>query len=178
MRTLSCLFLFLPILFTAPAAHADDPSFPAAAARFLRAAAGDKSEVDGAIGAFESLVQTDPKQPVYEAYYGAALTLRARDAWMPWNKVKYSEEGLDRIDHALAALKPEHDKLLLRGVPAALETRLVAANTCLKLPDGIFHRRAQGRRLVAELLKNPALPATPEAFRAAVQAAAAEAEKP
>ena len=170
--------LFLPALFTAPAASADDPSFPEAAARFQRAVAGDKSAVDGAIEAFESLVRTEPKQPVYEAYYGAALTLRARDAWMPWNKVKYSEEGLDRIDHALAALKPEHDKLLLRGVPAALETRLVAANTCLKLPDGIFHRRAQGRRLVDELLKAPMFAGMPEGFRAAVQAAAAEAAKP
>ena len=95
---------------------------------------------------------------------------------MPWDKMKYSEQGLDHIDRALATLKPDHDRQLVRGVPVSLETRFVAASTFVKLPDGIFHRRAAGQKLLDELLRNPALAAAPEAFRSAVQRTAAEAK--
>ena len=92
--------------------------------------------------------------------------------------MKYADEGLDHLDRALAALKPEHDTTLLRGVPMGIEARLAAANTFLRLPDVIFHRRAQGKKLVAELVKHPALPTAPAGIRAAVDAAAAEAARP
>jgi len=55
---------------------------------------------------------------------------------------------------------------------------LTAANTFLRLPDAVFHRRAQGRKLIAELLKHPALPGAPAGIRGAVDTAAAEAAKP
>ena len=59
----------------------------------------------------------------------------------------------------------------------AIETRLVAANTFLRMPDNIFHRRAQGKKLVAEMQKDPGLAGAPESFRKSVDAAAAEAAK-
>ncbi|HTQ76885.1 MAG TPA: hypothetical protein VMI15_02575 [Burkholderiales bacterium] len=172
--------LLLALCFTALPAAAGPATiaFPEAAASFQRALAGDKDEVGRAIAAFESLARADAAQPLYEAYLGAAQTLRARDAWMPWNKVRYAEEGLDHIDHALKSLSPENGRQLLRGVPAGLETRLTAASTFLKLPDGIFHRRAQGKSLVAALAADPALAAAPEGFRKAVADAAREAAKP
>lgn len=135
---------------------------------------GEDRQIEPAIAAFDALARVEPQQPAYAAYLGMALTLKAREAWMPWNKLKYSERGLDHIDQALAALKPQHDSQLLRGVPVSMETRLVAANTFLALPDGIFHRRASGKKLVDELLRNPALAAAPAGFRAAVQKLAAK----
>lgn len=151
--------------------------FDEAAKIFLRASAGEAGEVDPAIAAFEALVRAEPRNPVYAAYLGSALSMRARDAWMPWNKLRYTEQGLDHIDRALESLKPEHDKLLLRGVPASIETRLVAARTFLKLPDAIFHRRTAGKKLLADLLKHPALASAPAAFRTSVQLAAEEANR-
>ena len=94
---------------------------------------------------------------------------------MPWNKLKYAEQGLDDIDRALNSLKPEHDKQSLRGTPASLETRLVAARTFIKLPDGIFHRRAAGKKLIDALIKHPAFATSPAAFQSAVRLAADEA---
>lgn len=175
----TAILALLSLLVLGPAAAqspaASDVRFNDAAKIFLRASAGEASEVDPAIAAFEALVRAEPRNPVYAAYLGSALSMRARDAWMPWNKLRYTEQGLDHIDRALESLKPEHDKLLLRGVPASIETRLVAARTFVKLPDPIFHRRTAGKKLLADLLKHPALASAPAAFRASVQAAAEDA---
>ena len=176
MRTLFLALCFAAL--SAVAAGPATPAFPEAAAEFQRALGGDKEAVDRAVAAFDALARADAAQPLYEAYLGAAQTLRARDAWMPWNKVKYAEEGLDHIDRALKRLNPENGRQLLRGVPAGLETRLTAANTFLKLPDGIFHRRAQGKSLVAALAADPALPGTPDGFRKALAQAVHEAATP
>jgi hypothetical protein len=135
-----------------------------------RASAGDNRAVDAAVSAFEALSRAEPANPVPAAYLGSAKSMRAREAWMPWNKIKYAEEGLDQIDRALAMLAPEHDRRLMRGVPESLETKLVAASTFLKLPDDVFHRRAAGRRLLAEVLASPAYPSAPAGFRASVEA--------
>lgn len=175
-------FLSLIAAFALGDAAAQPPDAPEApfneaATVFQRAAAGEKGDVDRAIAAFEALVRAEPRNPVYAAYLGSALSMRARDAWMPWNKLRYTEQGLDHIDRALESLKPEHDKLLLRGVPASVETRLVAARTFVKLPDPIFHRRTAGKKLLTDLLKHPALASAPAAFRASVQLAAEEANR-
>jgi hypothetical protein len=154
---------------------ASEAEFVDALKAFQRARNGEDRQIDPAIAAFETLARAEPQQPAYAAYFGSALALKAREAWMPWNKLKYSERGLDHIDQALAALKPQHDNQLLRGVPVSMETRLVAASTFLALPDGIFHRRAAGKKLVDALLRHPALAAAPAEFRAEVQKLAAKA---
>ena len=156
-----------------PAAAAEAP-FVRALEIFERARAGDTSAVEPAIAALGGLVRNEPQQPVYAAYLGSALTLKGRDAWMPWNKMSYVEQGTDRIDGALAALKPEHDRQLLRGVPASVETLFVAATTFIKIPDAIFHRRADGKKILARLIHHPAFAAAPPGFRAAVHVTAAD----
>jgi hypothetical protein len=168
-----------PLAQTPPPAQtqAADARFVSAVQIFQRASRGESGEVEPAIAAFEALLASDTRNPVYLAYFGAASSLRGREAWMPWNKLKYTEAGLDYIDRALAMLKPEHDRQLLRGAPASIETRLVAAATFLKLPESIFHRRGAGKRLVADLLKHPAFAASPAPLRAAIYSLAAEAAR-
>jgi hypothetical protein len=156
---------------------ASEAEFVDALKAFQQARSGEDRQIEPAIAAFDALVRAEPQQPAYAAYLGSALALKAREAWMPWNKLKYSEQGLDHIDQALAALKPQHDSQLLRGVPVSMETRLVAASTFLALPDRIFHRRASGKKLVDELLRNPAFAATPAGYREAVQKLAAQTAK-
>jgi hypothetical protein len=152
--------------------------FAQAAQVFQRAQQGAKDQIEPAIAAFEALVTSAPQHPVYAAYLGAATSLKGRDAWMPWDKMRFTEQGLDHVDRALAALKPEHDRLLVRGVAASLETRLVAANLFIALPEGVFHRRAAGQRLLEELQRHPAFAAAPAPFRAAVERAARAARGP
>lgn len=142
-----------------------------------RGSAGDAGAVDGAISAFEALVRAEPEQPLYTAYLGSAIATKGRDAWMPWAKIRYAEQGLDKIDRALAMLKPGHDRQLVRGAPAGIETRIVAARTFLGVPDSIFHRRAAGRRLAAEVLGHPGFAGSPAPLRAAAHLAAAQAAR-
>ena len=157
------------------AAQSPETPFVEAANTFRQAREGQDGRIEPAIAAFEALTRAEPAQPLYAAYLGSAITLKAREAWMPWSKMKYSEQGLDHIDRALETLKPEHDKQSMRGVPVGLETRFVAASTFVKLPDGIFHRRAAGLKLLEQVQRHPAFAATPAPFRGAVEKTAAEA---
>lgn len=179
LLALSMLFVagFAP---QASAQAATDASFEAALTHFNRARQGEADQIDAAIAAFRGLPANPALQPLHAAYLGSAHTLKAKAAWLPWNKLKFTEQGLDHIDQALAALRPEHDRLLVQGTPASLLTRMVAAATFIALPDGIFHRRAAGKSLLAELRRNPLLAATPAGFRAelgVVEAQLNEAEK-
>lgn len=158
----------LPLL-----AFAGDGNFDAAWRSFDAARQGKTEQIDPAIEAFQALPPDALKQPLYNAYLGSALALKGKAAWMPWNKMRYPEQGLDHIDQALSFLKPEHDKVLVQGVPVSLQTRFVAAATFIALPDGIFHRRAQGAKLLTALRADPLLAAAPTPFRAEVAAAEA-----
>lgn len=160
---------FTPAAFAAPAA---DGNFDAALREF-DAARADEKHLDAAIAALRGLPADPQRQPLAAACLGSALALQGKAAWMPWNKMKFTEQGLDQLDAALALLKPEHGAVLVRGVPVALQTRLVVAATFAAVPDGLFHRRADGRKLLAALRADPLLAGAPAAFRAEVAAAEA-----
>lgn len=160
---------FIPAAYAAAAA---DDDFDVALREF-DAARADEKHLDAAIAALRRLPADPQRQPLQAACLGSALALQGKAAWMPWNKMKFTEQGLDQLDAALALLKPEHGAVRVRGVPVALQTRLVAAATFVAVPDGLFHRRADGRKLLAALRADPLLAAAPAAFRAEVTAAEA-----
>jgi hypothetical protein len=169
--------LLVAALAAAQPASTPERAFIEAAQLVQRASAGDVKAIDGAVAAFEALTRAEPANPLYEAYLGSATGLKAREAWMPWSKVKYAEQGLDHVDRALQALKPEHERQLVRGAPMAVETRIVAARMFLRVPDEFFHRRAAGKKLIAEVLKDPRFASAPAALRAAAHLGAAEAAR-
>jgi hypothetical protein len=179
-RCLLLALVVLPLASPTIAQSAADPAFDAAFARFTKARQGDTAQLDAAVAAFQATPGNPAMKPVYSAYLGSAYTLQGKAAWMPWNKMKFTDKGLDSIDQALAALRPEHDQLLVQGVPASLATRIVAAATFVAVPDGLFHRRAAGKTLLADMRRSPLLASTPASFRAeleAVEAQLKEAEK-
>lgn len=175
--------LFVAILLLSPVVFAQastDAAFTAALGQFNRARQGDSGQIEAAIAAFQTVPASPLHQPLYAAYLGSAQALKGKAAWMPWNKMKFTDQGLDQIDQALASLRPEHDRVLVQGVPLGLTIRLVAAATFVAVPDGLFHRRSAGKSLLAELRRNPLLASTPEAFRAelgALETQLKEAEK-
>lgn len=162
-------------LYAAPtvADTVDVRAFENAHAEFLRAVQGESRAAADAVESFGALVAAGGDNPLLLAYHGSAETLRGRDAWMPWNKVKHVEAGLDTIDRALKLLTPAHDAERLRGVPVSVETKLVAARTFLALPK-FFNRREQGQRLVADTIASATFAATPEAIQAQFRHLAAE----
>ncbi len=150
----------------------DNAAFAAARQQFVAGSAGDASARDAAIEAFEKLNGSQPGNPVFLAYQGAAIAMRGRDAAMPWDKMKFAEKGADMVEKAVSLLGPEHDTVLLNGAPASIETRLVAANTLLNLPE-FMHRRAGAKRALQEALDSPALAQAPASLRASAFATAA-----
>ncbi|MCE3261428.1 MAG: hypothetical protein K0R43_507 [Pseudoduganella sp.] len=150
----------------------DGSAFATARQQFIAGSGGDASARDASIEAFEKLSTSQPGNPVYLAYQGAGFTLRGRDAMMPWDKLKFTEKGADMIEKALSLLAPEHDTLLLNGTPASIETRLVAANTLLALPD-FMNRRTGGKRALQAALDSPALAQAPAPVRANLLSTAA-----
>jgi hypothetical protein len=151
-----------------PACAADAAAdFDAAFSSFQRAAAGDESAIEPAAKQFATLADADPSDPLLLAYSGAATALQARAAVLPWKKMAFADEGLARIDKALALLQPAHDTLQHRGTPTSLQTRFVAANTFLGMPS-MFNRGARGKRLLDEVLQSPLLATSPLPFRGTV----------
>jgi hypothetical protein len=171
------VFLSFVIALACNGALAAQPSeassaFIAARQQFVAASAGDASARDACIEAFGKLAGAQPGHPVFLAYQGAGIALQGRDAMMPWNKLKFAEQGADMVEKALSLLAPEHDSLLLNGTPASIETRLVAANTLLALPE-FMNRRAGGKRALQAALDSPALAHAPAPVRASVFTVAA-----
>ena len=158
---LACLWLLSPLAAAGP-----EEDFDSAVAVFQKARAGAGSATDEAVARFERLATTaTPYAPLFLAYLGAAQALQARDAWMPWSKMRAAERGLANIDKALRRLDAGHDALLLRQSPVAAETRLVAATTFVALP-ALFNRLDDAKTTLRAALASPAYAAAPGALRA------------
>jgi hypothetical protein len=152
---------------------ASDDAFQSAWQSFARASAGDDSAIDTAVAAFEALHKAEPANPVVMAYAGASIALQARTALAPLQKMSLAEDGLARIDSALATLTSAHDAPIERGTPGSLEVRFVAANTFLAVPS-FMNRAARGKKLLNEVLASPLFEKTPLPFQGSVWLRAAE----
>ncbi len=160
-HTIRQLAAGLAMAFVAAAGHAADAeAVSRARAVFIKAVAGDGGAVKTASEQFKQLHDGEPDHVLLRAFWGTCLTLQGREAYMPWNKMRFVEDGLSQIDKALGQLTPEKDAELLGGISVGMETRLVAASTFLKLPD-LFRRFDAGKRVVEEAFRNPAFAALP-----------------
>jgi hypothetical protein len=135
-------------------------SFDAARTEFERGRHGDGGANDRAFEQFKKLSEQEPRNALYLAYFGSSSTIRGRDAWAPWNKWKYTEQGLDLLDKAV--------EMARRG-PAAgsdrIETLLVASSTFLGVPK-MFNRFEAGKAAVSEAMTSPSFADAPVPMRA------------
>ena len=168
-RTLFRVTLAIGVLGAATVAFAATPeaAFRPAFQQFQAARNGDGAAVERAAEQFSELLKADPGNPVLMAYAGAAMSMKSRDAMLPWKKMSYAEDGLAQIDKALALLQPAHDAPLQNHTPGSLETRFIAASTFLSMP-GMFNRGARGAALLAQVRSSPLLPQAAPGFQGAV----------
>src|SRR6218665_3926941 len=61
-------------------------------------AAKDPGKLDEAFRVSEQMGKTEPKNPIALVYKGSLATQRARDAWMPGNKLSLLNDGIDMMD--------------------------------------------------------------------------------
>lgn len=140
--------------------------FTSAQMQFEAGLRGSEKDNEQAAEKFRLLTEAQPENPLYLVYYGSTFAVKARDALLPWNKIKLGDTGLDLIDKALRLLRPEHDKVLVRGAPLSVETRLVAISTFLQVPDGVFHRFDRGRVLLEQTMKSDLFLSSPPPLQA------------
>ncbi len=76
----------------------------------------DKQAVKKAEEYFLQVLSIDSTHGLALVYYGSLLTMKARDASLPWNKLKYVKKGLARMDKAVYFEPDNPEVRLIRGI--------------------------------------------------------------
>jgi len=76
---------------------------------------------------FQEILAVKPEHVAALVYYGSLLTIKGRDALLPWNKLRYVEQGCDKMDKAVQI------------APDNINIRIVRALNNIHLPD-FFNR--------------------------------------
>ena len=155
---LSALLLLAAAAGNSPLARGatDQPAaFNAARTAFEAARAGSHVEVDHAHELFSRLVDAEPGNPLYLAYFGSSYTLQARESRLPWTKIKLVNQGVELLDRSLASLHGGASQASQAGSTISLETRLIAIATFIALPDSMFHHMDAARRELQAALTSP-----------------------
>ena len=92
-----------------------------------KGASGDKKAVKEAERLFKKALLIEPKNPEVLAWYGSVLTMKGRDALFPISKLRYVDQGIEKIDEAC------------KNAPDNINVRMVRAGNSLGLP-GFFGR--------------------------------------
>jgi tetratricopeptide (TPR) repeat protein len=93
-----------------------------------RGGEGDEKAVEKAVDFLDRLLQLNHRNTVAMAFYGSAVTMQGRDAFLPWNKMKYVNEGIGKLDKAVML-----DSTNLR-------VRMVRGMNSVNLPDFLNRR--------------------------------------
>lgn len=149
------LLIFIVGVMSPSLASASSVSF-ADALELYRRGADEAALNEQAHEAFQQLRDGERANPVYLAYLGSTWVIMGRDAWMPWNKLSYVDKGLALLDKAVLLLGPEHDRLVVEGLPASVRVKSVAGIAYAGLPD-MFQRFDQGRDMLRALAISPLL---------------------
>jgi hypothetical protein len=136
---------------------------------YYQAAQGNSDATEQAVQALTKHIQQQGATPLSLVYLGAAHTLEGRDALLPWNKMKYVEQGIAKIDKGLALIDrtpgSEENNEIVMGLPGNLLAQANAATVFAELPD-MFSQFDKGYELYLELLANPKLQEAPFAATA------------
>ncbi|MBN2395184.1 MAG: hypothetical protein JXC36_01835 [Candidatus Atribacteria bacterium] len=94
----------------------------------------DKEAVKKAEKYLSKLLAIEPGNAPAMVYYGSVLTMKARETFFPWDKMKYMKKGFAEMDSAVAI------------DPDAPEVRLIRAINATSVPK-MFHRLKRRYRI-------------------------------
>lgn len=136
--------------------HSDlyGPEYQQAYHQYLAAVEGDTSATRKALDSFSQLHEDNPDEPVALLLKGASQALRGRDAWLPWNKMSHTEDGLENMERAQQLLTAAHDDLWFAGLPVSLQVPAFAGITYVQVPS-MFGRFEQGLDLLTSAVTHP-----------------------
>ncbi|MGD8231410.1 hypothetical protein [Vibrio sp. TRT 1302] len=153
MKTVTFASFILCSLLTAFPSFATPTE--AVIAEYNLAAEGDEDKVERVHQQLEQQIAEHGADPLSLVYLGSTQTLMGRDAYMPWNKMKYTEQGLATISKGLDLLAsqstPIEQQEIRQGLPESLLARSIAGATFTSLPD-MFNHFERGYDLYIDLL--------------------------
>ena len=76
----------------------------------------DKEAVKKAEKYLSKLLEIEPGNALAMVYYGSVLTMKAREAFFPWDKMKYMKKGFAKMDSAVALDPGEPEVRLIRAI--------------------------------------------------------------
>ncbi|MDR9468484.1 hypothetical protein [Marinospirillum sp.] len=160
------VFLLLLLVFPLGASGNQVAAEYQSAYESYQAAVADDYSAGRIAATWKDLHQSQPDDPLPLLLLGASQVLKGRDAWMPWNKLRYTEEGMEQMTAALKLLNTEDQERYLDGLPVGVLLPALAGITFIEVP-GFFGRFEQGYQLLQEassssLLKG--IPAENQAF--------------
>ncbi|MGY0615110.1 hypothetical protein [Vibrio sp. FJH11] len=147
--------------------------------RFNQAEQGNSGLVDSVHDELSELLEEQGATPLTLVYLGITETLQGREAFMPWNKMKFTEHGLTTIQKGLDLMLnqpiPVHEQQRLQGLPEYHLATAMAATTYTALPD-MFNHFERGYEMYLVLLDEPSFSQQPFAatawvYRYAIEAA-------
>ncbi|WP_434998039.1 hypothetical protein ACRZ5S_04240 [Vibrio scophthalmi] len=126
-------------------------------ASYSQAADGDEAMVETVYDQLNALIEQQGAKPLTMVYLGSTQTLQGRDAFMPWNKMKYTEQGLATMAKGIGLLDtlPEdiNQQERIQGLPEAYLAQAMAAVTYTSLPD-MFNHFERGYDIYLNLLND------------------------
>ena len=84
----------------------------------------DNEAVKKAEKYLSKLLEIEPNHALAMAYYGSVLTMKARDAFFPWEKMKYMKKGFARMDSAVVLDHDEPEVRLIRAINGTLVPKM------------------------------------------------------
>ena len=168
--------LFVGLMWRADARPKMDPVLDSAITEFVDAQNGDDALKEKSSRTLDALY-ADParsRDPLILVFCGAAKARLAETTILPWSKINHAEDGLALIDKALQRLEAKDETAESGFTPPAKEVRFVAASVYLIVPSALFHRDAQGNKLLDDLLATVDTDSTPKDFKAAINVLAGQ----
>jgi len=164
LRTLAGAALALAVL---PAAARSDDGVAGLRAAYVRALDGDEAALNQALAlAEQALTQAGPARPLVLSFKGSLLSLKAREATLPWTKLALADDSAALLDQAFAgrqtAVTPDQPL-------ADLEIITVRAATFANFP-AFLGRDQDARDALAAAANHPAFARAPAGNRALVLA--------
>ncbi|MCK6263997.1 hypothetical protein KP803_12020 [Vibrio sp. ZSDE26] len=119
------------------------------------AAEGDEGKVDVVYEQLSQQIKSEGADALSMVYLGSTQTLMGRDAFMPWNKMKYTEQGLATISKGLSLLDANSidQQVYRQGLPESVLAKAIAASTFTSLPD-MFNHFERGYDIYLDLLED------------------------
>ncbi|PMK03484.1 hypothetical protein [Vibrio sp. 10N.261.55.A7] len=154
-----CNTIALTLLISGSALSFQTTAAPSEAviSQYNLAAQGDEDKVEVVHEQLEQLLESQGADALSLVYLGSTQTLMGRDAFMPWNKMKYTEQGLATIAKGLTLLdgEPVEQQEYRQGLPTSILAQAIAASTYTSLPD-MFNHFERGYDIYLELLESEA----------------------